>query len=909
MDAAAGLIGFVRYGDWESMKLPAGMVTFLFTDIEGSASKWDTSSDEMTDALHKHDGIIDAAVEQSGGAVVKKIGDGYMAVFRDPARAVEAAVEAQVSISEAMWPELVGPISVRVGIHTGPGDPEGGDYLGPSVNRAARLEAAGHGGQVLVSAATRELVGDRLGDVAFRDLGEHQLRGLSRPERVYQILEPRLPEEFPPLRTETAPTNLPAVSEHLIGRADELEALKKVFEHSRLVTITGAGGVGKTTLAVEVARSMVGSFKSGVWLLELAPLSDGRLIAGELLGAMRRAAPADREPDEVLFEVLSSQRALLLLDNSEHLIEDVAGLVDRVLRNAPNVSVLTTSREPLGLRPEHVWTIPTMSLPEADDLDAVSASDAGALFMARATEADHQVAFDDSNAHVVAEICRRLDGLPLAIELAAARLRSMGLDELNDRLDDRFKLLRKTERDAMPHHQRLRDTVAWSYDLLKPEQKMLYRRLSIFTGGFDLEAAEAIGGGDVEVLDGLDQLVGQSLIEVERGPSTRYRMLQTIREFGEELLVESSEYERIAASHLAWVASFTKDGARGIEGKDQLKWLARFRSEIDNIRQALGWAVGNDPVIGAKVVSSLSRFFWMYAAEGDSALMSDSTSFLREGYEWSVEMLNSAGDDLSDNLVGRLQLAIGGLLCVRLGRYEEALQRLEEAATIFGALGDERNLGWSAFYRSIAGFGLVDLDESIALMEEALSRHKSAGDQVGAATSLLVLGTFRSVRSAGSGRAQIEQFAAGVEDSGSLFAIAHANDALAFDDVLIDRVTDDTKERVAKALELFRRANNYACLCHAVGTAAGVLVRFQDFEGAARALGLTETIRDRLSMASAPYERRDPYVMDIRGDYGAEGDWAAAQTEGQTLEPDEGIDWVITRLGHSPKEFDQPGER
>ena len=380
-------------------------------------------------------------------------------------------------------------------------------------------------------------------------------------------------------------------------------------------------------------------------------------------------------------------------------------------------------------------------------------------------------------------------------------------------------------------------------------------------------------------------------------------MLQTIREFGQELLIDLGEYDGVAESHLQWVSALAREGAKGIEGKDQLVWLSRFRLEIDNIRQALAWAVENDPTTGARVVSALSRFFWMYAVDGDSALMSDSTSFLSEGYSWSTTVLEAGGDDLSIEQVGRLQLAIGGLLCIRLGRFEEALERLETAAAIFENLDDQRSLGWATFYRSIAGFGIVDLDESIRLVDEALQLHTAAGDPVGSATSVLVLGLFLSVRSPGSGRRQIEQFAAMAERSGSLFAIAHAADGLAFDDMLSDQVDDATKQQAARALELFRRANNYACLCHAVGAGAGILARMEDFEGSARALGLTQTIRERLSMAAAPYEQRDPYVLTLCGEHNGDEAWARSFTEGQTLEPNEGIDWLIKQLGHSPDEF------
>lgn len=882
------------------MTLPSGVVTFMFTDIEGSSEKWDGARDGMPDAIRSHDTIFDRAIAAHDGTLVKRIGDGILAVFSDPAAAVKAAVDSQTAMADTTWDPSVGPLRVRVGIHAGPGDPENGDYLGPSVNRAARLEAAGHGGQILVSAATRELVGDSLDDVLFQDLGEHQLRGLARPERIFQVQGDGLEVGFPPLRTESTPTNLPAPSVEFVGRAEELETLHEAIDGSRLLTMTGAGGVGKTTLAIEAARSRLDSHPGGVWLFELASLGDGRLLPSEVLGAMRRPAAADREPNEVLLEVLRTQQSLLVFDNCEHLLAEVADLVAAILRHAPQVSVLATSREPLGVRGERVWAIPTMSLPTDETVDEVLASDCGALFTARAAAAGQEGVLDASTAPIVATICRRLDGLPLAIELAAARLRSMSVQELDQRLEDRFKLLRTRHRDVVPHHQTLRDTVAWSYELLEPDDQRLYRCLSVFAGGFDLDAAEAMEGENVDVVEGLDHLVSQSLIEADRGVRTRYRMLETIREFGAERLRVEGEHGEAARSHLDWVLGLTKEGARGLEGREQVFWLKRFRREIDNIRAALSWAIEHDPVTGGTIASALSRFFWMYATEGDSAEMSDSTSFLREGYDWSTSMLEVGGDDLPEVLRARLQLGIGGLLCIRLGRFDEARERLAEAREIFERLGNDRSLGWATFYEGIAGFGSVDLEQSIRTMEEAVRLHERAEDRFGRSASTLLLGLYRTISDPASGRPYLERFQDWAAADGVPMGVAHANESLAFSDALQDEVGEESQRRAAEALALFRDINNYACLCHGLGSASAVLGREGDIEGAARALGLADTIRDRLSMAIAPYEERDSYAREIAGELVDGPAWLRAVAEGRTFEPDEGIDWVISRLGYDP---------
>ncbi len=886
--------------------LPSGMVTFLFTDIEGSSTKWDKAKPAMEKALRRHDSVLESAITDNNGTLVKAMGDGFMAAFDDPANTVSAAIAAQVGLESQTWGATIGPIRARIGIHTGPGEPLERDYVGPAPNRAARIEAAGHGGQTLVSAATRELVGDRLGNCDFVDLGEHQLRGLKRPERIYQVVGEGLSTEFPPLRTESTPTNLPAPVKTVVGRVRELAELSAALDEARLLTVTGAGGAGKTTLAIEAARRRLDDHPGGVWLIELASLSDGRRLATEMLGAMRRATPADADPIDALRNALAAQRALLLIDNCEHLLDEVADLVSAIVHNAPAVTVLATSRRPLGLGGEQVWTIPTMDLPVDAATEAVLSSDAGALFAERAHAADPSFRVTGDNAGLVADICRRLDGLPLAIELAAARLRSMNLSEIHGRLEDRFRLLRGGERDAMDHHQTLHAAVSWSYELLSAEEQRLYRCLSVFAGGFGLDAAEAVAGDEVDVLDGLDHLVAQSLLEIERGgDESRYQMLDTIRQFGEERLQAAGDLAAVAQAHLEWVLSLVKEGARQLEGRGQAEWLSRFRVEIDNIRKALTWARDEDPVTGSVIVSAMSRFFWMYAAQGETSAPTDTTSFLREGYEWATTMLDAAGDDLLEGIRARLQMGTGGLLCVRLGLYEEALERLAEAGEIFERLGETRNLGWATFYRGVAGFGLMSVDDSAETFSRSLELHTEAEDNFGILMSRLLLSFALALVDLAAGREAFKPYEEGAVRSGVPFLTAHASDWNAMYDAMEGNVGERSRRSAATALSSFRGVGNYGCIYHALGSAASVLAADEDDEGAARAMGVADATRRRLSMAVPPYEDRESWVRDAaRGAYGT-AHWQATRAEGATFEIDEGIDWVIQRLGFDPA--DPPG--
>ncbi len=840
---------------------------------------------------------------------MKKTGDGFMAVFEDPADGVAAAVAAQLGIGEAAWPEVEGGVASRMGVHTGPAETHAGDYVGPTVNRAARLEAAGHGGQILVSAATEALAVDRAPGIVFRDLGEHHLRGLARPERVFQVTAAGLVEAFPPLRTESIPSNVPAATGPIIGRERELEQVTVAMGRGRLVTITGTGGAGKTTLGLEVARRVARGYPAGVWLVELAGLSDGRRIATEVLGTIRHPARADRDSIEVLVEALRGQRMLLVLDNCEHLRAELAALVARVLAASEQLVLLATSRIPLGVRGEQVWRIPTLTLPDDSTVESVEASAAGTLFTAYAMAADAGFTVTEDNASVVTDVCRRLDGLPLAIELACARLRSMSVEELDRRLDDRFRVLKRDTGGDDPRHQTLRDTIMWSYELLGTDEQRLFRRLSVFVGGFDLEAAESIGAGlseDTDVLDLLDHLVAQSLVQHRQG---RYRMLETIRQLGVELLDQHNESEKARRDHLAWLTDLARRGGRELEGRDQLLWLRRFRAEISNIRVALSWAMHHDPVSGAAAAGALTRFFWMNAMEGDTLTMSDARSFLAEGYDLSVALLDTAGPDLPTKTRARLQSGIGGMLCVRACRYREGVERLAEAQALFTELGDDRGLGWAFFYDGVVGWGLRPIDDTVAIFKRALATHGRSGDQAGALYTTLLLGSALGVAGEHeAAREYTERFAEAADAIKVPNMVGHASEALvsvAWRNETGDRAT----QRMVESLEAFRQINNYACMTHALGAAAILLARMGDPEATCIVVGITQAIRERLNMVIAPYEDHtqaaaDSYAtamaIDLARSDGALDSWEAAVAQGRTMEPDEGIDWTIRRLGHEP---------
>ena len=557
----------------------------------------------MKPALARHDAILNQAVESMGGRVVKATGDGIHAAFPTAQGAVEAALSAQVALAEEPWGQ-VGPLQVRMGLHTGVAEQRGDDYFGPVLNRAARLMSAGHGGQVLLSAATQGLVRDGLPvGCGLVELGEYRLRDLGRPERVFQLVHPDLPREFGPLRTLDAyPGNLPLQMSSLVGRDEDIERVSDALKVTPVVTLTGVGGVGKTRLALQVAAEVLPRFREGAWLCELQMVRDPAAVVDAVAAVFRVTARPGLSLEESLVVYLRDQETLIVLDNCEHLLRPVAGLVAKIEATCPGVRVLATSREGLNLRGEQILVVPSLGVPEGDmSVDALTECDAVRLFTdrARAVKADFRV--DTANAEAVGEVCRRLDGVPLAIELAAARVAAMNPMELARRLDRRFRLLTGGERVAIERHQTLRATIDWSYDLLRDPEKRLLARLSVFAGGCTLEAAEAVCGGDPIEVDGVLELlvvlVARSLVVADDGgPDTRYRLLETIRQYGEERLAEASETEPCRVRHARYYGDLVREVGRHIYGPGQQEWGVRLAREHDNLILAMAYALDRQDV-------------------------------------------------------------------------------------------------------------------------------------------------------------------------------------------------------------------------------------------------------------------------------------------------------------------------
>ena len=653
--------------------LPTGTVTLLLTDIEGSTRLWEGGEDVAAAAIARHYELLDAAVTLYGGVrpVEQGEGDSVVAAFTKPSDALAAALDAQRAFLEETWPETA-IVRIRMALHTGEIDlRDAGNYQGPTIIRCARLRNAAHGGQTVLSSTTHDLVVDRLpDDVVLRDLGGHRFKGLERAERVWQLCHPDLGDEFPTLRSlDALPNNLPVQLTTFVSRDAELTELAELIQRNRLVTLTGTGGCGKTRLALQSAADAAHRHAGGVWWVELAPVRDPDLVAATVAEAVGLREEHDRPLFDTLVEQLRGREALLVLDNCEQVLDGTARLLDALLVGVPDLYVVATSREPLGVPGEVGWRVPSL-----DEATAVE------LFVERARQGRPGFSPDDEQLEAIARICRRLDGLPLALELAAARIRLMHPNRIAAGLDDRFRLLTGGSRNAMARQQTLEASVAWSHDLLDEHERSVLRRLSVFRGGFTLDAAEAVAAGEFvdqyEVLDLLARLVDKSLVQLDddERTDTRYRLLETIRQYAGERLVEAGETGATRGRHLTHFLELAERAEPELHRPGGPTWLAHLEADQDNFRTALEWAdTSDDREPFLRLVTALTLFWEL-------------RGHLAAGARWFTQAL--ATDGVPSIVRAR---ALWGAAHVALysDDFETAMQRAPEALAMAEALGDE----------------------------------------------------------------------------------------------------------------------------------------------------------------------------------------------------------------------------
>ena len=603
--------------------LPTGTVTFLFTDIESSTKLWEQHPEAMKAALAKHDSILKEAVESNHGYIIKTTGDGIHAVFGTALDGVNAAIEAQRQLQTSeFFKKSEVSLRVRMGLHTGEAELRDGDYYGGTLNRAARIMSAGHGGQVLISEVTAQVAREHFAsDVSLLDLGEHHLKGLTRAERIFQLAVPDLQQEFPALMSiATATNNLPAQLTSFIGREKEIREAKEKLSSAKLLTLIGPGGTGKTRLSIQLGAEVLPNFTDGVWFIELAPLADPALILQTIASVLNVRAQMGVPLKDIVNDYLRAKNLLLIFDNCEHLVEASAQLADEFLHNAPNLKIIASSREALGIGGEVVYRVPSLALPNqaSASREALAGFESIQLFVDRARAANPKFDLTEKNASSVAQICRRLDGIPLALELAAARVTVFPAEQIAARLDDRFKLLTGGSRTALPRQQTLRALIDWSYDMLSEDERALLRRLSVFAGGWVFEAAESICS-DLDVLSLLTQLVNKSLVTMDdEGDEPRYRLLETVRQYARDKLLEAGEAEQMRNRHLDYFVQLTENAEQELLEGSALRWIIRLEAESDNLRTAFEWGLETNAIAVLMMAHSL-QFFWYrrgYETEG-----------------------------------------------------------------------------------------------------------------------------------------------------------------------------------------------------------------------------------------------------------------------------------------------------
>ena len=672
-------------GDANAFLLPTGTVTFLLTDVERSTAGWEAAPEAMAKAISRHYDILADVVGRHRGVrpVEQGEGDSIVAAFSRGVDAVAAALDAQQRLAAEPWPDGAA-VTVRMALHTGDAQlRDAFNYFGQTVIRAARLRTLAHGGQILVSRATHDLVADPLpGGATWRDLGVHRLKDLGRPEHVYQLCHPERRDDFPSLRgIDAVPNNLPAQLTSFIGRTRELHDASELMDTQRLVTLTGSGGCGKTRLALQLAAERIDRHPDGVWYVELASLAGSGTVARQVADVLGVQDEADRAITDSLADHIADRSMLFVLDNCEHLLYECAMLVDALTRRCAALYVLATSRQILDVPGEIVWRVPSMAIPpdqELPPIDALAEFDAVRLFCDRATRGRPGFTLGPENATAVATICRRVDGIPLALELAAARVRTMGLDEILRGLDDRFHLLTGGARTLLPRQQTLAASVDWSYDLLEPSEQQTFVRLSVFAGPFTLEAARAVAD-DRDVLDALIDLVDRSLVQLDDAEvPARYRYLETVKAYGRAHLAQSGAEHETRDRHLAYYSTLALEAEDGIVGADQAEWLTRVDDELDDLRSALEWA---------------STGLWLEALLRTTAALGPywhARGHNREAQSWYQRALTEAPDGPAD-LRARVLWA-SAYQALYAEEIPLSFERGEAALTLARECGDDRTI-------------------------------------------------------------------------------------------------------------------------------------------------------------------------------------------------------------------------
>jgi predicted ATPase/class 3 adenylate cyclase len=878
--------------DERSPDLPSGTVTFLFTDIEGSTRLLQRLGDRFPAVLKEHHELLRAEIDVEGGREVSTEGDSFFVVFRTAPEAVAAAVAMQRGLSEHPWPED-GGLRVRMGLHTGEGMLEGGTYVGLDVHRAARIAAAGHGGQIVLSSASRGLVEHALPHgVALKDLGEHRLKDLSHAEHLFQVVIEGLPSDFPALRSlDARPNNLPVQATTFVGRERELAACRRLLGGSRLLTLTGPGGTGKTRLGLQVAAEELTEFADGAFFVALGPIADSALVPSTIAAALSVREESGSPLSDTLKAHLSDKELLLLLDNFEQVME-ASSLLSELLGSAPRLKAIVTSREVLGLYGEQEMPVPPLGLPDPrrlPDLESLSQYEAVALFIERAMAARPDFAVTNENAPAVAEICVRLDGLPLAIELAAARTKILSPEAILSRLDRRLELLTRGARDLPARQRSLRGAIEWSYDLLGEAERRLFERVSVFRGGGTLEALDAVCDPqtlEIDILDGLSSLVDKSLIRREEtlGGEPRFRMLETIQEYGLERLNQSQDADVMLRRHAEHFLALAEEAEPEVEGPDQATWLDRLDLEQDNIRASLRWAIDwGEAETGLRMVAALWRFW-------------QQRGYLSEGRRYADQLLEMPPGTASPAVRAKA-LGAAGSLAYWQNDYPATQARYEEALALSREDGDTRLIAEATY--NIGFLPMIEGNDraALALLEQSLELFRQLDDPVRIANVAggigMILGRSGDFQKA---LQLMEEAVTSIRKTGNKFALADELTGLAGVYHRLGR-DEDARDAIVESLVLFREANNPSGIAVGLEAIGVIAVTAGRFERAIRLSAAAASIKEAIGGGAPPeliaqfLDVEDP--RERARDVLTEEAIAKAWEEGGAMSIDEAVDYAL----------------
>jgi len=846
---------------------PSRVTTFLFTDIEGSTRLWEQEPERMREALARHDLVGRDAVTAHRGVLVKTTGDGLHAAFDDPCDALAAALAIQRGLAD---PAATGglALSVRAGIHGGVVERRDHDFFGTPVNRAARIMAIANGGQTLVSQAVAGLVAGRLPpDVSLRDLGSVRLRDLSGSEHVFQLEHPGLRRDFPALRSlESTPNNLPLQLTTFVGREREVGEVHRLLRTNRLVTLFGTGGLGKTRLALQAAAAALVDYPDGVWFVDLAPIADPRLVPQAVASVLGVHEDASRPVADALARFVRERALLVVLDNCEHVADACARLVANLLQASTRLVVLATSRETLRVRGETTYPVPALAVPEPGaPLDPAAAQRYAAmrLFSDRAQAVHPAFAVTERNGPVIAEICRRLDGIPLAIELAAARLRSLPLETIAAKLGDAFRLLSGGDRTALPRQQTLRALIDWSHDLLTPAERALFRRLAVFAGGWSLEAAEDVCADETlaadDVLDLLSSLVDKSLVNADVA-GARYRLLDTVRQYAEAKLRESGEEDATRARHVRCYLALAEAARPMLAGPEQGTWLARLDRDRGNILAAHAACarIPGGPASALRLADVL-MLYWI------------NRGLLELGHATTLQALGGSDPAVRDVQRSRT-LRSAGQLAMMMGRYGEARPLLEESLAIARENGDMAAVAGSLLPLSNVLLGLADVEGARVLAEESLAHGKASGSTTRIAAAMTQLAQLHVVQGDTEGAEPLYREALRLTESlGDRENIAVSQLNLAMLDVSKgDRMA--ARERLLQVIAIAREVGSKRTALSAIEVAAGLAAHCGDAERGASLLGSAEAQAEEIRLTRDPGDEAfaAPVIRALRTGLGDE---------------------------------------